>query len=71
MISYLLDFPGSAVVELRKSDSVLRAHWVSNYDLVDVVEFIPVFILFIRISVERLELGTARDGHVECLGGVE
>ena len=71
MISNLLHFARSAVVKLRKSNAVLSAHRMSNYDLVYVIEFIPVFIFFIGISVQWFEFGTTRNSHIEGLGGVE
>ena len=34
----------NVVVQIRESNAVLRAHRLTNDDLVDVVEFIPVLI---------------------------
>ena len=35
----------SGVEEIREGDTVLSAHLVSDHNLVDVVEFIPVLIV--------------------------
>ena len=33
-----------AVVQVGKGNPVLRPHWLSDDDLVDVIEFIPVLV---------------------------
>lgn len=71
MISNLLNFSWSAIIKLRESNAVLSAHWVSNYDLVYVIKFIPVFIFLISISEQWFEFRTTRNSHIEGLGGVE
>ena len=35
---------GEVVVEVGKGNGVLRSHRLSDDDLVDVIEFVPVFI---------------------------
>ena len=35
---------GDVVVEVREGDAVLGTNWLSNDDLVDVIELIPVLI---------------------------
>jgi hypothetical protein len=37
---------------------------MSYDDLVDVIELIPIFILLIDVSMQRLELGSTWDRHV-------
>jgi hypothetical protein len=44
---------------------------VSDNDLVDVVELVPVLVLLVGLAIERLELRTSWDGDVEGLGRVE
>ena len=39
-----LDLEGQTVVEIREGDTVLSAHRLSNDDLVDVIELIPVLV---------------------------
>ena len=39
-----MDLERDVVVEVRERNAVLGADRLSDYDLVDVVEFIPVFI---------------------------
>ena len=35
---------GKTIVEIGEGDAVLRAHWLSNDDLVDIIELVPVLI---------------------------
>jgi hypothetical protein len=59
------------VEEVRERDPVLGAHRLADDDLVDVVELVPVVVVRVQVAVQRLELGPARDGHVERLCGEE
>lgn len=43
----------TTVVEVREGYLVLSTDLVTDYDLVDVVELIPVFILLVNISILR------------------
>ena len=60
----------TVVVEVREGDTVLGTQRLADDDLVNVVELVPVLVL-VEVAVERLELGSAGDGDVERLGGVE
>lgn len=64
------DGSGTAVVKVWESNLVFGSDLVSDNEFVDVVEFVPVLVL-VEVSVQRLELGSSRDGAVECLGGEE
>jgi len=61
----------SAVVEVWESNLILCSYLVSHNYLVDIVEFIPVFILLENVSIQRLELRSARYGHVKSFGSVK
>jgi hypothetical protein len=47
--------------------NVLGAEWLSDDDLVDVVELVPVLVVLVVVAEQRLELGAARDGQVQRL----
>jgi hypothetical protein len=55
------------VVQVGKSDSVFCPDWLSNDDLVDVVELVPIVVESQRIFDERFVLWPARDRYVEAL----
>ena len=66
-----MDASWSTVVEVREGDFILGADLVADNNLINIIEFVPVFILLINITIQWLELRTARDGQIECLGSVE
>ena len=66
-----MDASWSTVVEVREGDFILGADLVADNNLINIIEFVPVFILLINITIQWLELRTARDGQIECFGGVE
>jgi hypothetical protein len=41
---------------------------MSHNDLVDIIEFIPILIFFINISIEWFKLGTSRNSHIQSFG---
>ena len=45
-----MHFVGQAIVQVGKCNPVLSSHWLSNNDLVNVIEFIPIFIMEVHIS---------------------
>lgn len=55
------------VVEVRKSDSILCSHRLTNDDLVNVVKLVPVLISHIVVFNERFKLWAAGNSHVESL----
>mmetsp|Transcript_26833 Transcript_26833/g.45004 ORF Transcript_26833/g.45004 Transcript_26833/m.45004 type:complete len:337 (+) Transcript_26833:5589-6599(+) len=55
------------VVQVRERHLVLGAEWRTDDELVDVVELVPVLIGLVHVAVQRLELGAARDAHVQRL----
>ena len=62
---------GSGIVQVGESNLVFSSDLLSDDEFADIVKFIPIFIFFVDVSVERLEFGTTWDGHVEGFGGVE
>lgn len=56
-------------VQVRERDLVLGANGRAHDELVDVVELVPVVVAAVAVAEEGLELGPARDGDVERLGG--
>ena len=57
------------VVQVGESDSVFRAHRLTDDDLVDVVELVPVFITQVVIFNQRFELRSTWNRHVEGFRG--
>jgi len=66
-----LNLARSAVVQVGERNLVLCSDVLTNDDLVDIIELIPVIISVFDISVQRLKLGSTRDSHVEGLGREE
>lgn len=56
------------VVQVGKCNSVLGSHWLSDDDLVNVIEFIPIVIARVVIFNQGLKLRTAGNRHVESFG---
>ena len=56
---------------MRERDAVLRADGRADDDLVDVIELVPVLVVLLDVTEQRLKLGAARDGDVQRLCGVE
>jgi len=44
---------------------------VSDYDFVDVVELVPVFVIVINVAMEGFEFGSSWESNVESLGSEE
>mmetsp|Transcript_39335 Transcript_39335/g.83814 ORF Transcript_39335/g.83814 Transcript_39335/m.83814 type:complete len:530 (-) Transcript_39335:36-1625(-) len=65
------DLARARVVEEGEGDAVLCSELLTNDDLVDVVELVPILILVVHVAVQRLELGASRNGHVQSLRSVE
>jgi hypothetical protein len=71
MVIGQIDFSGSVVVEVRERNFVFSSYLVTNDNLVDVIELIPVFVVVFQITEQRFEFRTTRNSAVECLGGEE
>ena len=56
---------------MRESNSVLCTDLLSNDNLVDVVELVPVLIKRIHVMIKGLKLGPPWNGHVQHLGSEE
>jgi len=65
------DPSGPGVVKVWEGYFVLGPDGVSDDDLVDVVELVPVLVFFNHVLEQRLELGSAWNRHIECLCSVE
>ena len=50
-------------------DLVFRAYLLSDDNLTDIIELVPVFVERIHVPVQRFELGPTRYGHVQGFGG--
>mmetsp|Transcript_13648 Transcript_13648/g.34058 ORF Transcript_13648/g.34058 Transcript_13648/m.34058 type:complete len:266 (-) Transcript_13648:916-1713(-) len=56
------------VVEERKCELVLGANGLADDDLVDIIELIPVIIVLLQIAMQRLELRSSWNSHIQGLG---
>lgn len=59
------------VVQMGEGNLVLSPYLVSDDNFVNVVELIPVLIIFKLISVQGLELWTPRDRNVQSLCSIK
>ena len=66
-----LYLPGTTVVEVGEGNLILCSYLMSHNDLINVVEFIPVLVFILDVSVQRFKLRTSRDRHVQRLGREE
>jgi hypothetical protein len=62
---------GQVVVEVGERDPVLRPDGLTDDDLVDVVELVPVVVQGGGVFNEGLVLGSSRNGDVQSLGREE
>mmetsp|Transcript_26458 Transcript_26458/g.83860 ORF Transcript_26458/g.83860 Transcript_26458/m.83860 type:complete len:710 (-) Transcript_26458:29-2158(-) len=65
------NLPRPGVVEEGESNPVLSPKLLSDDDLVDVIELVPVLVLIVHVAVQRLELGATWDCHVQGLRSVK
>jgi len=61
---------GSRIVQKREGYFILRSDLLTNNDLINIIEFIPI-VVFLKIPVKRLELWTTRNSDVQCFSCVE
>lgn len=73
MIWRQMHVPRSMVIQMRKGNLVLSTDRMSNYNLVDVIKFVPILILLIlnSIAVEGLKLRSPWYGHIQSFCRVE
>lgn len=71
VINTNMDGSRKRVVEMRESNLVLRSDDVSDDNLVDIIEFVPVLVEGVHVSVQRLKFGTTRQSNVERFGSEE
>ena len=61
----------SAIIKVWESDLVLCSDLMSNNDFVYIIKFVPVFILFIYITIEWFKLGAAWDRQIKSFCCIE
>ena len=61
-----MHFVWQTVEQIRECNSVLCPHGLPNDDLVYVIKFIPVFVVDIDISHQRLKFWSSRNGNIQC-----
>lgn len=71
MISTKMNSSWSTVIQMRESNLVLCPNLIPYNNFVNIVEFVPVLIIFKLISVQRFELRASRNRNVKCFCGVE
>lgn len=71
VINTNMDGSRKRVVEMRESNLVLGSDDVSDDNLVDIIEFVPVLVEGVHVSVQRLKFGTTRQSNVERFGSEE
>lgn len=59
------------IIQVWKSDSVFRSHRLSDNNLIDVIELVPIFVALVVILDERLEFWASRNRHIQCFRGEE
>ena len=62
-----MHFIGQAIVQVGKCNPVLSSHWLSNNDLVNIIEFIPIFIMEVDISHQRFKFRSSGNGNIQRL----
>ena len=62
---------GHIVVQIWKGDAIFRPNRLANDNFVDVIKFIPIFVLRVGIFDQWLKFGTARNSHVQCFSSEE
>lgn len=63
--------PWSRVVQVTKGYLILGSDLISDDDLRNVVELIPVLILLKDVSKEGLKFRTSWNGHIQSFSSVE
>lgn len=71
MIGSNCNIPWSRIVEERKGNFIFSSDLLSNYDFIDVIEFIPILIFLEYVSVEGFKFRSSWDGHIQCLSCIE
>ena len=56
---------------MREGDFVFHTNLLTNDDLVDIIELIPVLVIIIHVTIKRLKFRTSWDRHVESLSSSE
>ena len=56
-----MDTAWATVVQLWECNFVLSADVVADNNFVDIVEFVPIFIFFLLLTVKWLKLRTSRN----------
>ena len=55
---------------MRERDFVLGVDLLMDDDFADIIELVPIFVS-VHIPVKRLELGPARNGHIQSFRSEE
>jgi hypothetical protein len=63
--------PRPVIIQVGKGNLILCPHRVSNNDLADIIELVPVLVKIAKIPVERLKLRPTWYGNVKRLRGEE
>lgn len=59
------------VIHVRECNFVLGSDLMSDYDLVDIVKLVPVFIFFVDVPIKGFKLGSSRNSHVQGFRSVK
>ena len=65
------NLPRPVIVEVWEGNLMLSADGLSYDNLRNVVEFVPVFVLFVNVTVQWLELRTTWNSNIQCLSSEE
>ena len=63
--------PRSTVVKIWEGNFILGSNLISDYDFVDIVELVPIFVIVELVFVERFKLGSSRDRYIQRFCSVE
>ena len=62
-----MHFKWQAVVQIWKGNAILRPHWLSYNDLINVIKLVPVLVILAHVAHQRFELRPPGDCDVERL----
>jgi len=66
-----MDSSGSAIVKVGKGNFILSSNLISDYDFVDIIELVPIFIIVKLIFVKWFKLWSTGYSYVQSFRSVK